>query len=198
MNLRKIITGLLTLLISFFVIPAVFAHGDEPRLEISVERVNPGGVVEVRGVDFEMEEIITLELVGPDVRISFGDFISDVEGVFSQIITLPADLKEGDYTFRTTTDDHVIESASLFVWGMPIMADEEDGQREEDDALLAPMPTFAPGVVPNDAVSQTKPPTPQPGSKSPVKASGNLMLAAYIALGLGILAILGLRMMRRQ
>lgn len=49
---------------SLFSIQPVLAHGDEPRIEISVGRINPGGVIEVRGVDFEYEETATLALVG--------------------------------------------------------------------------------------------------------------------------------------
>lgn len=146
-----------TLTFRFFLIALVFAlalsfaspasaHGDEPRLEINAEKVSPGGVIEVRGVDFEMDELITLDLVGPNVTIPLGEFVADVEGVFSQIVTLPMDLKEGSYTFRATTDDHIIESPAFVVWGMAIIENGEDSQRTDEDPLLAPMPTYAPGV----------------------------------------------------
>jgi len=55
-----------------------FAHGGEPRLEISVERMNPGGIVDLRGVDFEPEEIITLMLVNSRSTISLGEVVADV------------------------------------------------------------------------------------------------------------------------
>ncbi|MFT3895833.1 MAG: hypothetical protein QM730_29795 [Anaerolineales bacterium] len=146
MYLRRTFMGILVVLMAFFMVHPVFAHGDEPRLEISVERVNPGGVIEVRGADFEMDELVTLELIGSDVSVPLGEFVADVEGVFSHIVTVPVDLKEGNYTFQATTDDHVIESPAFVVWGMAIIEDAEDGQRTDEDPLLAPMPTYAPGV----------------------------------------------------
>ena len=64
-----------------------FAHGDEPRLEISSDRLNPGGVIDVRGVDFEFEEVVTLALIGAEVEIPFGEVRADTEGIFLQIVT---------------------------------------------------------------------------------------------------------------
>jgi len=145
MNFRTTACGFLILLLSLFVVPIAFAHGDEPRLEISLERINPGGVIEVRGVDFELEELVTLELVGPDVVIPLGEIVANVEGVFVQIVTLPVDLMAGMYSFRALTDDHVIKSPTFEVWGMAIL-EGDDGQREDEDGLLVPMPTYAPGV----------------------------------------------------
>jgi hypothetical protein len=49
----------IVLLFALFFIPTTDAHGSEPRPEISLERLNPGGVVDVRGVDFESEELVT-------------------------------------------------------------------------------------------------------------------------------------------
>lgn len=183
MELRRTFAGILIVLLSLFIVPVVFAHGDEPRLEISVERVNPGGVVEVRGVDFEMDELVTLELVGSDMTIPQGEFIADVEGLFSQVITLPVDLKEGTYTFRATTDDHVIESVSFVVWGLPIMAEEDDGQREEDDALFAPMPTYAPGV-------SVTPMAVKEETATPVVSDATVTWVPILILGGTVLAIL--------
>jgi hypothetical protein len=147
--MQKIVFRSIVLIISlvlvFYTRSVALAHGDEPRLEINVERVNPGGVIELRGVDFEMDELITLELIGSDRSTPLGESVADVEGMFTQIITLPADLKEGTYLFRATTDDHVIESPSFVVWGAAVAAENEE-QRTDEDPLLAPMPTYAPGV----------------------------------------------------
>jgi hypothetical protein len=143
MNLQKIFPGILTVLFALFFVPSVFAHGDEPRLEISLERVNPGGVIDVRGVDFEFEEVVTLELVGSEAALPIGTTVADVEGVFVQIVSLPVDLSAGMYQFRATTDDHVIISPTFEVWGAPMADEGGEGERDEDDGLLAPMPTVA-------------------------------------------------------
>lgn len=129
----------------------VLAHGDEPRLEISVDRVNPGSVVDVRGVDFEPEESILLALVSEGLELQVAEAIANEEGVFLQIVSLPVDLLEGEYHFRATTDDHQILSPVLLVQGSALLEETSEPVREDDDALLAPMPTFAPDVVPDEA-----------------------------------------------
>jgi hypothetical protein len=135
--------SILTLLLCFAT-PA-FAHGGDPRLEISADRLNPGSALDVRGVDFEFEEKVTLDLVGPQGVTSFGTVLADTEGIFLLTITLPFDLVEGTYVLRATTDDHQLESPPITVSGS---ADTEQGQqRELEEPLLAPMPTVAAGVA---------------------------------------------------
>ena len=174
MNYRNFIAGILVVIFSFYFAPKVLAHGTEPRLEIDVERLNPGGVIVVRGVDFEFEELISLSLIGQDVEISLGDITVDTEGVFTQIITLPVDLSEGFYNFRATTDDHEILSPQLTVWGSAVV--EGDEQRTDEDTLLAPMPT----IPVSDSISAPPPASEQLDTSS----SNNLwLITAFIALG---------------
>jgi len=123
-----------------------FAHGGEPRLEISLERINPGGIMEVRGVDFEYETEIALKLVGNQVDIPLGSVMSDVEGIFVQSLTLPSDLKEGVYVLRATTYDHVVYSPTFTVWGVAIINEEENVILDQSDVQLEPMPTVVPGA----------------------------------------------------
>ncbi len=192
--------------VQYFLITAVFilalsaahpvqAHGGEPRLEISAERLNPGGVVDVRGVDFEPEELITLALIGPEFELPLGQIIADTEGIFLQVISLPVDLPEGAYNFRAITDDHEIISPMLIVFGSAILEGGDEGQREEDDGLLAPMPTFAPGVVPEGVSQAAAQPAPREASIS------NRNSTVFVVLGLlmmGILVALGLRAIRKS
>jgi hypothetical protein len=168
MKLSKKLIGILTVLFALFFVPVVFAHGDEPRLEISLERVNPGGVIDVRGVDFEFEEVVTLELVGSETVLPIGVTVADVEGVFVQIVSLPVDLSAGMYQFRATTDDHAIMSPTFEVWGVATAGEGGEGERDEDDGLLVPMPTFAPdaSITPVAVVQASE--TPEaPVSTSP-------------------------------
>jgi len=146
---RKIITVGILLVSLFYRISFASAHGNEPRLEINLDRLNPGGVLEIRGVDFEFEEVVSLALVGEAVELDLGTLTADAEGVFSYILTLPVDLADGIYIIRARTDDHEIFSPAITVFGPPILLDEAgQGQRDEEDSLLAPMPTFATGIVP--------------------------------------------------
>ena len=125
---------------------SALAHDNEPRLEISSERMNPGGVIEVRGVYFEFEELITLALVGEDNEILLGGISADTEGVFLQLVTLPTELSEGNYYIHAKTDDHEIQSPALIIQGPPILDEGDDRQdlRDEEHELLAPMPTALP------------------------------------------------------
>lgn len=198
--MKKILFAILSITSLFFatlLTHPVFAHGDEPRLEISLERVNPGGVIDVRGVDFEPEEAITLMLVNSGTAIPLGEMTADTDGIFLQIVEVPADLAEGTYNFLAITDDHNITSPDLIVQGPPVIAEGEGGQgpRDEDDGLLAPMPTYAPGVVPG-GVSQ---PVAQPGPQETPASNPVPTLPILIAvLALGALILFSLRAVRRR
>lgn len=140
MNLRIILAGVL-LALSFCAAPDVSAHSTQPRVEISKERLPPGEVIDVRGVSFDMDETVTLTLLGSGVEIPMGEVMSDGEGEFLQILVLPANLVEGTYYFRAATIHHWVISPPLTVWGTAAVEGGGQGLRDEDDGLLAPMPT---------------------------------------------------------
>lgn len=182
----KIPLGLLAILVFLFApvfMMPVSAHGDEPRIEISADRLNPGAVLDIRGVDFEMEEEITLVLLGSQVEFPLGTVNADVEGVFVLTITLPVELAEGPYTIRATTDDHVLESPIITVWGTAMLEGGEEGPREEDDGLLAPMPSFAPDAA--TPLSQAVPVVESAPSRN------FSMPVIWIAAGIGVILVLG-------
>ncbi|HSB02011.1 MAG TPA: hypothetical protein VLE49_15285 [Anaerolineales bacterium] len=174
---------------------SVFAHGGEPRLEISAERLKPGSVLEIRGVDFEFEEEISLALIGSQVEIPVGTMLGDAEGVFLLTITLPNDLAEGTYTVRATTDDHTVVSPQITVWGTAMLGDEEEGQRAEEDSLLAPIPTFAPGVAPVGVSQAAVQPEPQ---VVPTSNRNFTVFVSSVLLLMTMLAIWGLRLTRKR
>jgi len=186
--MKKIIFELLRYIFVFAFVfcsaQPVFAHGGDPRIEISAERLNPGAVLEIRGVDFEFEEQLTLALTGTQVEIPLGSIIADAEGVFQLTITLPEELTDGTYIIRATTDDHVVESPQITVWGYADMQGAGQDRLDEDAGygLLAPMPTPAIGVA-----------TAIPRAASPVKntAGNNLPNPLiWIAAGIGIIILL--------
>ena len=180
MIFRVFPTVIIVIILSLFIVPAASAHSSVPRVEISLERLNPGGVLDVRGVSFGTDDTVTLSLIGTGVDISFGEILSNGEGEFKYIATLPSDLIEGTYYFRAVTSHHYVLSSPLTVWGTAIMEGGGQGERGEDDNLLAPMPTFPPAVG-------TAPP-PQVPEEQP--ASGwdpiILMLMALIVIGIAI------------
>ena len=168
------------------------AHDAEPRLEISADRSSPGGTLDVRGVGFGFEETVRLGLIGPDIEIPIGELVADTEGSFLQIVTLPADIREGTYHVRAMTDDHEILSPVLTVQGGPIASDEGGEARDEDDALLAPMPTYiSPTLAAPTAAMPASPVSAQP------RSSLAWVLVAVGAAGAALVAGLSVRKRRR-
>lgn len=183
-SLQCLLAHVVFLIALLFVTPAS-AHGDEPRIEISAERLNPGSVLDLRGVDFEFEEEVVLLLVGPQVEVPLGTVLADAEGIFLLTITLPPDLTEGTYVIRATTDDHVVESPQITVWGTADLGGGEDGPVDEEDGLLMPIPTHAPNI-----------PTPLLSSASSVETATQPEKSStsyiWIAAGIGIILLLGI------
>ena len=155
MKIRISLIFILVILIQSF---SVSAHSDEPRLEISVDRMIPGGVIDVRGVAFDYEEVVTLTLIGAQSELPFGEVIADIEGVFLHTVTLPIELAEGTYYFRGITSHHYIINPALTVQGNAILSEGEDEEErwEEEDYLPYAIPTYPPGVVPGVVTGATQ------------------------------------------
>jgi hypothetical protein len=162
----------------------VYAHPIEPRLEINIDRIIPGGVVDVRGVGFDYEEVVTLALIGPQAELALGEVIADTEGVFLNIVSLPQDLPEGTYYFRGITTHHYTISPPLTVQGAAIPEGDDQASRDRQDALLAPIPTFPPPVVtaPVPRVPEALPPS----SWNPLFLALAALTVIGIAIGIGI------------
>ena len=160
MYFRIPISAIIVILFSLFIVPVASAHSTQPRLEINVERLNPGGIVDVRGVSFGMEESVTLTLISSNAEIPLGEMLSDAEGEFLHIAALPVDLAEGTYYFRGVTSHHFVLSPPLTVWGTAVAEGGGQGLRDDDDGLLAPMPTVAPAAAATLQPSIPLEPTP--------------------------------------
>ena len=44
--------------------------------------MNPGGVLDIRGVEFDYEELVTLYLERQGIVVSLGEINADLEGIF--------------------------------------------------------------------------------------------------------------------
>ena len=169
----------------------VYAHGGEPRLEVSPEQINPGGVLEVRGVEFDYDEPVSLSLMRAEIQIPLIDVIADAEGTFTQIVTLPADLPSGEYTFRAKSEHHEVMSPVFTVWGTPHLDKGDNGVRDQSDLELGPVPTFIPEGIPKKV--------PQAAATEPsVPKSNPTTLIASLLVGASLLAFLGLRLFRKR
>jgi hypothetical protein len=192
--MRKIsLKTLLCIFVFFFAFASVrtaFAHGGDPRLEISVERINPGGVVEVRGVEFDYDEPVALALMRSEIQIPLTQVTADGEGVFTQIIVLPADLPAGEYKLRARSEHHLVTSPAITVWGAAVENQESSSVQDQSDLALGPVPTIA-------AVPAT--PVPQNTALDTPTSTGNSTTLIYsILAGVVILALLSLRVLRKH
>ena len=186
MNCRTFLISAFLVTFCFSVATPVSAHGRTPRLEISAERMNPGGVLDIRGVEFDYEEVVTLYLERQGLVVELGQIVTDLEGIFIHTIVLPADLPVGAYTIRGVTEHHDVLSPVLTVQGPAILGEVGgQGERDEDDGLLAPMPTSAPRVVPGPVGQPTSATQLMPG-QTPASGGSSMLL-----LGLSILLVLG-------
>ena len=120
-----------------------WADGEDPRLEISADRLAPGMILQVRGVNLTREENIPILLVGIEGEFPLGLITSNEVGEFTQSFALPTELPEGTYrVLARNTSQVAVISAPLTIQGPAVMSDvEEGGIRDEDEPLLAPMPT---------------------------------------------------------
>ena len=190
---QLLFAGILGLVLVFVFTTTASAHNTQPRLEISTERLIPGGVVDVRGVGFGMEETVMLALIGSGLEVSLGEMITDAEGEFLHIAVLPTDLAEGAYYFRATTSHHWVLSPALTVQGVAIVEGDEQAFRDHDEDLLVPMPTYAPGVVPGVVTisapivsSPVEAPAPPSGwGTNMLILTGLMVLVAVVVLRLG-------------
>ena len=186
MFFRARVSTVIVILLSLFVASPARAHSTVPRVEISIERLHPGEVVDVRGVSFGMDDSVTLTLIGSGVDVSFGEIIASGEGEFTYIAVLPSALAEGTYYFRAVTSHHYVLSPPLTVWGIAYEEGGGQGDRDEDDGLLAPMPTFAPAVA-------TAPIAAVPVEATPTfDWKPTILISVVLALA-GILVVFGIK-----
>jgi hypothetical protein len=142
--LRSIFVALVVLT---FQMPWVaHAHDGDPRLELAAERMRPGAVLEVRGINIAPELPVTLTLVGSGGEFALGTALGDEHGDFIFAVSLPAEAIAGAYTVRAFGANRVMASAALELVGAPVAPDGEGGQRAEDEPLLAPLPQQRPAM----------------------------------------------------
>lgn len=183
----------------------VFAHGNVPRLEISAERFNPGDTLQLRGVDFEYDQEVAVELVNAVTHIlvvSMGNAATDVEGVFVQNIILPPDLPEGSYAMRAVAYDHETFSPPFTVWGIPVQNEESNVIRDQSDVQLEPVTPLPPGLGLTSVSSVSSSPVASPEAQGLPSATSsnpnrNLIIISLLLIT-GILFIFGIKILHKR
>jgi hypothetical protein len=118
------------------IVPAAASgHEGSARLILEPDRVNPGGVVVVRGEDLGADNELSVALVGTAGRAPLTSVTSDGEGHFSVPVLIPADAPVGVYAIEAGAGLNAV----LFIEGAPIAAGD-GGPPGRDEPLLVVLP----------------------------------------------------------
>lgn len=150
------------------------AHGGVPTLQLQVDRINPGGSVELRG-DMTGDDPVELSLqAGDGSTLALGQIETDWEGHFVTAVIIPADVAAGTYIVRVTSP---FEEATtrIMVAGPPLLPEAEGQPLGRDEALAAP------GSVATAAAGQPATQwTPPPGADSTIRVIGAVIVVALV------------------
>jgi hypothetical protein len=101
-------------------------------------------------------------------------------------VGLPDDLVEGTYVIHAVSEDHTVDSPAFTVRGAAVNQDGGQDVREEEDGLLAAMPTYAPGAAPTAAPVS-------PAHTEPEWQESIMFLMIISLASVGLLLVFGLR-----
>jgi hypothetical protein len=167
----------------------VTAHGGEPTLRVYPDRLRAGMALEVTAENVPPEAPVTLALRGGSGSwAELGSITSDPDGHLAGAVVIPPGTPTGTYLLGATWTGGGAPAAALVVTA-PSPAGEPlaQGERDEDDPLLAPLPA---GWQRSDGRVATVASVVPATSISPVVP---LIVAAAIALGLGAAVLAGAR-----
>jgi hypothetical protein len=119
---------------------AASAHEGVARLILEPERVNPGGVVTIRGEDLRADDQMTITLIASEGRTDLTTVTSDGEGHFTVTIQVSPEAAPGVYAIEAA--GQVLLSVPLFVEGAPV-SNGDGAPPGQDEGLPAVIPSFA-------------------------------------------------------
>lgn len=169
---------------------AAVAHEGAARLILDPDRVNPGGVVVVRGEDLGADDEMRVALVGGTGRTELATITSDGQGHFSVAIQVSAEAPVGVYAVEAVGPSGVKLTAAMFVEGAPVI--EGGGAPPgQDEGLPAILPSAGGQVVSGPMA------TIRPISASTGGPTSEVDLVPFLALA-GALGALGLLFWRTR
>jgi hypothetical protein len=181
--LACLLTSFILLSTGFIKLTPAFAYAALPQIALSVSKASPGATIEVMGGRFPEDSVVQFVMQNSGYQLSIGTVTADDHGEFSVAIWLPLDMQYGEYEFQAIDEKNQMAKAPIAIIADP-SGQETGGQRDDSDALLAPMPASAanlptPGLAPASS-SQSQPPE-----------SSSIPLM-WIAAGIGLILFLGL------
>ena len=136
-------TRLAVIAIALAALPgAAIAHEGSARLILDPDRINPGGVVTIRGEDLGADDEMRVALVGTTARADLATISTDGQGHFTLSIQVPGDAPVGVYAVEAASAMGYNLTAVLFVEGAPLI--EGDGAppgQDEGLPAIAPRPS---------------------------------------------------------
>jgi hypothetical protein len=126
-------------------------------------------------------------LSGAGSEIWLGEATGDAHGDFNSLFVVPASLAAGDYLVVARIPNSIMVSAPLTIEGQVLYAaDDQGGQRDEAEPLLATLPA---NWSPPTAMPAVAPAPTQPVGQTPSNTPSNLIVIALAAAGVALLAL---------
>jgi hypothetical protein len=165
------------------------AHGGGPALILEPDRVNPGGVLTVRGEDLGADEPIAFKIVGSAGTLDVGDMTADPVGHLTVALRVPPEMPVGVYALEAYQASGIrVANAPVFVEGAPILEGEGGpGGKDEDDGLLIALPAGWQQSLSSPIVTAV--PVTSVGDGQTAAASELGLLAGLVVLALGAGAV---------
>ena len=142
-------------------------------------RVNPGGVIVVRGDNVSTDDPVRVELVTGVTRIELGTAVTDGEGHFTVGATIPLETAVGPYAIEVSGLSGVRMTVDLIVQGTPFY-DGQAGAPPGRDEGLPGAPSMG-GEVPGGVVGAAQ--SVDPAATPP---ASDVELVPLAALGLAV------------
>jgi hypothetical protein len=102
-------------LLALVALPAMAHPGGSMGINLSAERLPPGGPLEVIGTDFSPGETLQMQLVGPTGAWVLPEVTTGPDGHFAVVLSVPADATAGFYTLDAVSLSGIIQRETFQV-----------------------------------------------------------------------------------
>ena len=171
-------------------VSATGAHEGGPRLILEPNRVNPGGVVLIRGEDLGLDEAMQVSLVGDAGRADLVAVTTDGQGHFTVAVTMPIEVPVGTYAIQAATASGMTIQNLVHLEGAPII-DPGGAPPGQDEGFPAqPGASGSPAAAP--VVAPVASAAPLASAGSPLRpladpsGAGQVDLVPVVALALAV------------
>lgn len=147
---RRLLSTVVVGLVAVGLPASATGHDGITGVFVEPDRVDPGGVVVVRGDNVSTDDPVRVVLVAGVTRVALGTTVTDGEGHFTVGATVPTDLAAGIYAIEVSSASGVQMTAFVQVDGAPIFDGQNGAPPGRDEGLPglpAAMDQAAPGAA---------------------------------------------------